>query len=234
MTNPPYPHLFDPLDLGFTTLKNRVIMGSMHTGLEENPDGLERLAAYFAERARGEVGLIVTGGFSPNLEGCVADHAARLSTEEEADRHRIVTTAVHDNGGKIALQILHTGRYGFHKNWSAHRPCGRQSTSSRPGRFPKKKSQRQIEDFARCAGLAQQAGYDGVEIMGSEGYLINQFIARPPTDAATGGADPSTTGSGSLWRSSAGSGSAWAPILSSSTDCPCWIWLRGAVPGTRW
>ena len=115
MKNHPYPHLFKPLDLGFTTLKNRVIMGSMHTGLEEAPDGFERLAAYFAERAAGEVGLIVTGGFSPNVEGCVADHAAQLSTPEEVDRHRIITSAVHESGGKIALQILHTGRYGFHK-----------------------------------------------------------------------------------------------------------------------
>jgi 2,4-dienoyl-CoA reductase (NADPH2) len=177
MTNPPYPNLFDPLDLGFTTLKNRAIMGSMHTGLEEDPDGLGRLAAYFAERARGEAGLIVTGGFSPNLEGCVADHAARLSTEEEADRHRIVTAAVHDNGGRIALQILHTGRYGFHKNIVSASPLRAPINIFTPRALSEEEIQRQIEDFARCAGLAREAGYDGVEIMGSEGYLINQFIA---------------------------------------------------------
>ncbi len=177
MTNPPYPHLFEPLDLGFTTLKNRAIMGSMHTGLEEDPDGLGRLAAYFAERARGGVGLIVTGGFSPNHEGCVADHAARLSTEEEADRHRIVTAAVHDNGGRIALQILHTGRYGFHKNIVSASPLRAPINIFTPRELSEEEIQRQIEDFARCAGLARQAGYDGVEIMGSEGYLINQFIA---------------------------------------------------------
>ena len=108
MNDHAYPHLFTPLDLGFTTLKNRVIMGSMHTGLEEAPDGFERLAAYFAERAEGEVGLIVTGGFSPNREGCVAEHAAQLSTPEEAERHRIVTSAVHAAGGKILLQLSKT------------------------------------------------------------------------------------------------------------------------------
>jgi 2,4-dienoyl-CoA reductase (NADPH2) len=161
--------LFDPLDLGFTTLKNRAIMGSMHTGLEEDPDGLGRLAAYFAERARGEAGLIVTGGFSPNLEGCVADHAARLSTEEEADRHRIVTAAVHDNGGRIALQILHTGRYGFHKNIVSASPLRAPINIFTPRALSEEEIQRQIEDFARCAGLAREAGYDGVEIMGSEG-----------------------------------------------------------------
>ena len=177
MQKNPYPHLFEPLDLGFATLKNRVIMGSMHTGLEEAPDGFERLAAYFAERAAGEVGLIVTGGFSPNPEGCVADHAAQLSTADEADRHRIVTTAVHQSGGKIALQILHTGRYGFHKKLVSASPLQAPINIFKPKELSEDEILRQIEDFASCAGLARQAGYDGVEIMGSEGYLINQFIA---------------------------------------------------------
>ncbi len=177
MTNHPYPHLFEPLDLGFTTLKNRAIMGSMHTGLEEDPDGFGRLAAYFAERAKGEAGLIVTGGFSPNPEGCVADHAAQLRTTDEADHHRIVTTAVHDNGGKIALQILHTGRYGFHKNLVSASALQAPINIFKPRELSEDEIIRQIDDFARCAGLARQAGYDGVEIMGSEGYLINQFIA---------------------------------------------------------
>jgi 2,4-dienoyl-CoA reductase (NADPH2) len=177
MRKQPYPNLFKRLDLGFTTLKNRVIMGSMHTGLEEAPDGFERLAAYFAERAAGGVGLIVTGGFSPNLEGCVADHAAQLSTAEEAEHHRIVTTAVHQSGGKIALQILHTGRYGFHKKVVSASPLQAPINIFKPKALSEDEILLQIEDFARCAGLAQQAGYDGVEIMGSEGYLINQFIA---------------------------------------------------------
>ena len=172
-----YPNVFQPLDLGFTTLKNRVIMGSMHTGLEEAPDGFERLAAYFTERAAGQVGLIVTGGFAPNREGCVADHAAKLSTEDEADRHRLVTTAVHDHGGKIALQILHTGRYGFHKELVSASPLQAPINIFKPKELSDDEILRQIEDFAFCAGLARQAGYDGVEIMGSEGYLINQFIA---------------------------------------------------------
>ena len=177
MKNHPYPHLFKPLDLGFATLKNRVIMGSMHTGLEEAPDGFERLAAYFAERAAGEVGLIVTGGFSPNVEGCVADHAAQLSTPEAVDRHRMITSAVHQSGGKIALQILHTGRYGFHKRLVSASPLQAPINIFKPRELSEDEILRQIEDFARCAGLARQAGYDGVEIMGSEGYLINQFIA---------------------------------------------------------
>ena len=177
MRKHPYPHLFEPLNLGFTTLKNRVLMGSMHTGLEEAPDGFERLAAYFAERAAGEVGLIVTGGFSPNVEGCVADHAAQLSTPEAVDRHRIVTSAVHQNGGKIALQILHTGRYGFHKSLVSASPLQAPINIFKPRELSEDEILGQIEDFARCAGLARQAGYDGVEIMGSEGYLINQFIA---------------------------------------------------------
>ena len=177
MKQHPYPYLFKPLDLGFTTLKNRVIMGSMHTGLEEAPDGFKRLAAYFAERAAGEVGLILTGGFSPNREGCVADHAAQLSTADQVDHHRMVTAAVHDHGGKIALQILHTGRYGFHKNLVSASALQAPINIFKPKELTEPEISHQIDDFARCADLARQAGYDGVEIMGSEGYLINQFIA---------------------------------------------------------
>ncbi len=177
MQTHPYPHLFTPLDLGFTTLRNRVIMGSMHTGLEEDPDGFERLAAYFAERAEGEVGLIVTGGFSPNREGCVADRAAQLSTAEAAVGHRVVTAAVHASGGKIALQILHTGRYGFHRHLVSASPLQAPINIFKPKELTEADIINQIEDFGRCAVLAREAGYDGVEIMGSEGYLINQFIA---------------------------------------------------------
>ncbi|WP_372681984.1 FAD-dependent oxidoreductase [Desulfosarcina sp.] len=184
MKQHPYPHLFEPLNLGFTILKNRVIMGSMHTGLEEAQDGFARLAAYFAERAAGEAGLIVTGGFSPNVEGCVADHAAQLSTPEAVDRHRVVTAAVHESGGKIALQILHTGRYGFHKRLVSASPLQAPINIFKPKELSEDEILRQIEDFARCADLARQAGYDGVEIMGSEGYLINQFIA-PATNRRT-------------------------------------------------
>jgi 2,4-dienoyl-CoA reductase (NADPH2) len=177
MTDDAYPHLFTPLDLGFTTLKNRVMMGSMHTGLEEDPEGFERLAAYFAERAREEVGLIVTGGFSPNREGCVADHAAQLRSADDVVRHRIVTQAVHANGGKIALQILHTGRYGFHKHLVSASHLQAPINIFKPKALSEDEIGEQIDDFAGCAALAQEAGYDGVEIMGSEGYLINQFIA---------------------------------------------------------
>ncbi len=179
MTNyPKYPNLLKPLDLGFTTLKNRVLMGSMHTGLEEEKDGFERMARYFGERAKGQVGLIVTGGFAPNRAGWVKPFGARLATKKEAEKHRLITRAVHNEGGKICLQILHTGRYGYHP--FAVAPS---SIKAPIGMFkPWKMSERQIEgtvnDYVQCAVLAQSAGYDGVEIMGSEGYLINQFIAR--------------------------------------------------------
>ena len=177
MTAPPYPHLLAPLDLGFTTLKNRVLMGSMHTGLEEAPDGFKRLAAFFAERARGGVGLIVTGGFSPNLSGRVHPHASQLSFPWQVGKHRLITDAVHAEGGKIALQILHAGRYGYHPLAAApsklRAPINRFTPRALSGWGVRKT----IADYAHCADLAQRAGYDGVEIMGSEGYLINQFIA---------------------------------------------------------
>ncbi|MFC3532573.1 FAD-dependent oxidoreductase [Vogesella facilis] len=173
-----YPHLLAPLDLGFTTLKNRVLMGSMHTGLEEAPGGFEKMAAFYAERARGGVGLIVTGGVGPNEEGRVAEGASMLADEHEVPQHRIVTDAVHAAGGKIAMQILHTGRYSFQESLVSASPICAPINFYRPREMSEDDIQRTIADFARCAKLAQQAGYDGVEVMGSEGYLINQFIAR--------------------------------------------------------
>ncbi|MET8625951.1 NADPH-dependent 2,4-dienoyl-CoA reductase [Kitasatospora sp. NPDC004669] len=171
-----YPHLLSPLDLGFTTLPNRVIMGSMHVGLEEAPGGYERMAAFYAERARGGVGLIVTGGIAPNEAGRPWEGGAMLTTEEEADKHRVVTDAVHAAGGKIALQILHFGRYAYHRDLVA--PSALQAPISPfvPNELTAEQVEQTVEDFARCAELARRAGYDGVEIMGSEGYLINEFI----------------------------------------------------------
>ncbi|MBP7582200.1 MAG: FAD-dependent oxidoreductase, partial [Vogesella sp.] len=173
-----YPHLLAPLDLGFTTLKNRVLMGSMHTGLEEAPQGFEKMAAFYAERARGGVGLIVTGGVGPNEEGRVAEGASMLADAAEVPHHRIVTDAVHAAGGKIAMQILHTGRYSFQENLVSASPICAPINFYRPREMSEDDIQRTIADFARCAKLAQDAGYDGVEVMGSEGYLLNQFIAQ--------------------------------------------------------
>ena len=171
-----YPHLLSPLDLGFTTLKNRVLMGSMHTGLEEQEGGFEKLAAYFAERARGQVGLMVTGGIAPNPAGAVAMHAAKLTNESEADKHKIITEAVHKEDGKICLQILHSGRYGYHPQIVGASNIQSPITPFKPKALSNDEVYQTIEDYAQCAFLARQAGYDGVEIMGSEGYLINQFI----------------------------------------------------------
>ncbi|GBC60221.1 NADPH-dependent 2,4-dienoyl-CoA reductase [Desulfonema ishimotonii] len=184
MTHPTYPNLLAPLDLGFTTLKNRVLMGSMHTGLEEAPNGSERMAAYFAERASGGVGLIVTGGVAPNDAGRAYEGAAKLSSEAEVAPHRIVTAAVRDAGGKIAMQILHTGRYAYHKQLVSASPLRAPINLFKPRALSESEIETQIADFAECARLAQMAGYDGVEIMGSEGYLINQFIA-PRTNHRT-------------------------------------------------
>lgn len=172
-----YPHLLSPLDLGFTTLPNRVIMGSMHTGLEEHQGGFERLAAFYAERARGGAGLIVTGGIAPNDAGRPFEGGSRLTTEEEAAEHRVITEAVHAEGGKIAMQILHFGRYAYHKDLVA--PSALQAPISPfvPNELSDIEVERTVEDFVRAARLAKLAGYDGVEIMGSEGYLINEFIA---------------------------------------------------------
>lgn len=175
--SPFYPHLLAPLDLGFTQLKNRVLMGSMHTGLEELKDGPERLAAFYAERAAAGVGLIVTGGISPNAQGVVYQGGSILAEQEHITHHRVVTNAVHAAGGKIALQILHAGRYSYQPNPVA--PSALQAPINRftPHALNEEEIEATLEDFARCAALAKESGYDGVEIMGSEGYLINQFLA---------------------------------------------------------
>lgn len=172
-----YPHLLAPLDLGFTTLRNRTLMGSMHTGLEEAPEGFRRMAAFFAERARGGAGLIVTGGFAPNLAGRGAPKASQLSFPWQVGKHRLITGAVHEAGGKIALQILHTGRYAYHPLAVSASALKSPINPFRPRALSRWGVRKTIADYARCARLAQKAGYDGVEIMGSEGYLINQFIA---------------------------------------------------------
>ncbi|SDU11187.1 2,4-dienoyl-CoA reductase [Pseudomonas pohangensis] len=177
MTHALYPHLLAPLDLGFTTLRNRTLMGSMHTGLEEKPQGFERMAAYFAERARGGVGLIVTGGIGPNAEGGVYSGAAKLTTPEEAEKHKIVTQAVHEAGGKICMQILHAGRYAYSPKSVAPSAIQAPINPFKPHELDEEGIEKQIQDFVTCSTLAQQAGYDGVEIMGSEGYFINQFLA---------------------------------------------------------
>jgi len=177
MAGTTYPRLLEPLDLGFTTLRNRVIMGSMHTGLEEARDGGRRMAAFFAERARGGVGLIVTGGVSPNLVGKVSPVSAVLSRPWQLGPHRRVTAAVHEAGGKIALQILHAGRYAAHPFPVAPSALRSPITPFKPRALSDRGVERTIRAYVRCAALARAAGYDGVEIMGSEGYLINEFIA---------------------------------------------------------
>jgi 2,4-dienoyl-CoA reductase (NADPH2) len=174
---PPYPNLLAPLDLGFTTLRNRVLMGSMHTGLEEAPDGFERLAAFYAARAKGGVGLIVTGGIAPNFAGRLEPRASQLSWPWQVARHRLITDAVHEAGGKIAMQILHAGRYAYHPLAVAPSSIKSAISPFRPRALTRFGIRRTIAAYVRCAKLAQRAGYDGVEIMGSEGYLINQFVA---------------------------------------------------------
>ncbi len=171
-----YPHLLAPLDLGFTTLRNRVLMGSMHTGLEDRTSNFPRLAAYFAERARGGVGLLVTGGFAPNIEGWLLPFASRLASHAAARSHQTITAAVHTAGGKIALQILHAGRYGYHPLAVGASHIQSPITPYKPRALSTAGVERQIRAFVRCAALAREAGYDGVELMGSEGYLINQFL----------------------------------------------------------
>ena len=172
-----YPHLLAPLDLGFTTLKNRVLMGSMHVGLEEVEGGYDRMAAFYAERAAGGVGLIVTGGISPNDHGVTFHGGSKLDTLEEAEKHKVITQAVHDAGGKIALQILHTGRYSYQAENVAPSAIQAPINPVKPHALTSAEVNQTIADFANCAKLSQIAGYDGVEIMGSEGYLINEFIA---------------------------------------------------------
>lgn len=171
----PYPHLFTPLELGSVTLPNRIIMGSMHIGLEELPGGFERMAAFYAERA--SAGLIVTGGVSPNSEGRLTADGATLTTEEEAAPHRLITDAVHRAGGRIALQLLHAGRYAAHPELVAPSPIRAPISPLTPRELTAADIERTIDDYVHAAQLAQTAGYDGIELMGSEGYLINQFTA---------------------------------------------------------
>jgi len=175
--HPLYPHLFTPLDLGFTTLPNRVLMGSMHTGLEEKKDDMRALAAYFAERAEGGVGLMVTGGIAPNQQGWLAPFGAKMTSSSEVRKHRNVTQAVQAAGGKICMQILHAGRYGMHPLLVAPSAIKAPISPFKPWKMSRRLIQATIQDFANTAAMAREAGYDGVEIMGSEGYLINQFIA---------------------------------------------------------
>ncbi|UOX86904.1 NADPH-dependent 2,4-dienoyl-CoA reductase [Amycolatopsis sp. FBCC-B4732] len=174
----PYPNLLSPLDLGFTTLRNRVLMGSMHTGLEDKASHFPELAEYYAERARGGVGLIVTGGFAPNKTGWLLPLASKLTTSAEAKQHRQLTAPVHEAGGKIALQVLHAGRYAYHPLSVSASSIKAPINPFRPRALTGRGVRKQIDAFAECAALAREAGYDGVEIMGSEGYLINQFLAE--------------------------------------------------------
>jgi 2,4-dienoyl-CoA reductase (NADPH2) len=171
-----YDKMLAPLDLGFTTLKNRILMGSMHTMLEELPGGHERAAKFYSERAKGHVGLIVTGGISPNDEGCVGPMSAKLADESEVVHHKIITEAVHQEGGKICMQILHSGRYAYHNISVAPSVIQSPITPFKPRELTAEDIERTINDFVNCAKLAKMSNYDGVEIMGSEGYLINQFI----------------------------------------------------------
>jgi 2,4-dienoyl-CoA reductase (NADPH2) len=173
-----YKHIFEPLDLGFTILKNRILMGSMHTGLEEAKNGIDKIATYYAERAKGGVGLIITGGISPNIQGWTGPFSARMSTKKHAKHHQKITKAVHKEGGKICMQILHSGRYGYHPFNVAPSNIKSPITPFKPFKLSQSGIKRTIRDFVNCAQLSKLAGYDGIEIMGSEGYLINQFIVK--------------------------------------------------------
>ncbi|MGR5146567.1 FAD-dependent oxidoreductase [Photobacterium alginatilyticum] len=178
MDDKSYPHLLAPLDLGFTQLRNRVLMGSMHTGLEESRDGFKKLSAFYAARARGGVGLIVTGGFSPNFRGRLHPLSAEFSSARAARAHRVITDAVHEEGGKIALQLLHAGRYAMHPFAVSASAIRAPISKFTPSKMSNRQINKTIEAFARSSELAREAGYDGVELMGSEGYLINQFICK--------------------------------------------------------
>lgn len=177
-SHPTYPNLLNPIDLGFTTLKNRVLMGSMHTGLEEEKGGFERMAAYYRARAEGGVGLIVTGGVAPSRTGWIAPFSIRLAHSGQVKDHQKITSAVHGSGGKICMQILHAGRYGYHPLCVAPSAIRAPINRFRPRALSSRGVKKTRDDFANCGALAQDAGYDGVEIMGSEGYLINQFVAK--------------------------------------------------------
>ncbi|HKL46115.1 MAG TPA: NADPH-dependent 2,4-dienoyl-CoA reductase, partial [Roseovarius sp.] len=177
MTATLYPHLLAPLDLGFTALKNRVVMGSMHTGLEETKDW-PRVAEFYAERARGGAALIVTGGMAPNREGGVFPGAAGLFTDQDIANHRVVTDAVHAADGKIAMQILHAGRYAYSPDCVAPSPTKSPISPFAPKELDEDGIEKQVADIVTAASRAREAGYDGVEIMGSEGYFLNQFIVK--------------------------------------------------------
>lgn len=178
MSTNPYPHLLEPLDLGFTKLRNRTLMGSMHTGLEEIENGYQRMARFYGERAAGEAGLIVTGGIAPNEKGVVGKGASVFNDRAEVPHHKIVTDAVHSEGGHIVMQVLHTGRYSYQRNPVAPSAIQAPINMFKPKELSEAEIRATIEDFANCSALAREAGYDGVEIMGSEGYLINQFIVK--------------------------------------------------------
>jgi 2,4-dienoyl-CoA reductase (NADPH2) len=184
MSSITFPHLLEPLDLGFTTLRNRVLMGSMHIGLEDKPRDREKLAEYFAERARGQAGLMVTGGFAPNREAWTKPFAGMMRSSRNARSHRVVTEAVHEAGGKIAIQLLHTGRYSYQPLSVSASAIKAPINPFKPRALSERGIRRTIDDFARAAGHAREAGYDGIEVMGSEGYLINQFLA-PHTNKRT-------------------------------------------------
>ncbi|MBN8802402.1 MAG: NADPH-dependent 2,4-dienoyl-CoA reductase, partial [Stenotrophomonas acidaminiphila] len=190
-TDTAYPHLFAPLDLGFARLRNRILMGSMHTGLEDHVRDFPKLAAYFGERAAGGAALLVTGGFSPNIVGWLAPFGSKLSWPWEAGRHRQVTAAVHSHGAHICLQLLHAGRYAYHPLQVAPSRLKAPINPFTPRALSARGVERQIGSYARAARLARDAGYDGVEVMGSEGYLINEFIApRTNTRTDAWGGDP--------------------------------------------
>ncbi|MEY4515968.1 MAG: hypothetical protein RL180_314, partial [Pseudomonadota bacterium] len=174
----PFPHLLEPLNLGFTQLRNRVVMGSMHTGLEDRFYNYPKLAAYFAERARGGVGLIITGGISPNRQGWLLPAGGTMNQLTDAANHRLVTHAVHRHGGKILMQILHAGRYGYQPFVVSASPIKSPISPFKPRQMSDRDIRSTIGDFARCAKLAKLGGYDGIEVMGSEGYLLNQFLSR--------------------------------------------------------
>ncbi|MBT4290151.1 MAG: NADPH-dependent 2,4-dienoyl-CoA reductase, partial [Deltaproteobacteria bacterium] len=173
-----YQKLLQPLDLGFTSLPNRVLMGSIHTGLEDRKKHFPKLATYFSERARGGVGLMVTGGFAPNRVGCLSPFGSKLTNGFEARAHRKITEAVHKEGSKICLQILHAGRYGYHPFCVAPSAIKAPISKFKPKALSTRGVEKQIRDYIRCARLAQKADYDGVEVMGSEGYFINEFLVE--------------------------------------------------------
>src|SRR3954470_16162467 len=180
-----YEHLFRPLELGFATLPNRILMGSMHTGFEAR-NAMRELAAFYAERARGGAALIVTGGYSPNDAGNLGPHRAQFSSPEDRDRHRVIPQAVHAAGGRIVLQLLHAGRYGLHDRIVAPSPVKSPINPLAPREMSSSEIEQTIDDFAAAARLAREAGYDGVEVMGSEGYLVTQFLAARTNQRADG------------------------------------------------